>query len=1827
MTVRKSFDAQSDARSTLNNTSQSTQQGKHDDAQLDHLVSIARHLRTLSSDLEHWDAGEPKPGNPASMYASPFSSSVDDSIFQLANSYERQLVELSTTERLPWTVPLRHLQKTTPAPSFSLPPPIEDNDFSIERSLRTSMFNYDFDEQGDIIDGPRPITHEHPVFPEEVQPDGPGKLFNTQDTSYEKLLSVLTFPIDLQKTSDGLVKLHKKYIQPLLDDSLSSDNVSMIKILETERHKLIEKIDKLLMLSKGTLTDELNQIFEENGRNVSQTIAKLIDPTKKDTKSVMLSMAVHLQIYAECLIDIAHTIVNAEISNRIRMQFFKCMAREEGSQDRPECCEAVESEDDRSKSLFRDIPSFSKDGLCTFDSLVTDAEIEDFAAGIFESYDQHKESLQMSEHMFHSLEQFVERVAIKLEDDFMSIHKPGELTNRFAITANDRKARAALIESDAPLAPLMNKQTCPTCKGVSSKRNNLIGNERLSDLQDYIQSHPEKFTRAEKAVTNYYAWLLRNREAKDVDDGKQRGMWLTYKNVHDFLHGGQIGDYPVPEGPSHTEELEASAPVLRDTTECGQPALPLFVPPTVVNADARTDREPRCMSSLIENIQIARSVDIQEGFSKSIVKLLNNTKLDTKAIGLEAPASTAQQSAKKCCPYSKAEESESTPPVPADDDFSHFFYDKVKPAAVKNRGGFPETPCIAWPVLFHSVPQDRLRKLFESIAKLKPSSSLAESSAFPSHLQWVFPTPEKPMPKHVLQTLFRIGLEKIIQILEKNRLMSDSILLPKNVSEEIPFKRISAATDEKVKDASTSTFSKEKAATSTFDIMTHFSSNPCDAIETQSSALKDNFYVPPTKQHLIEQLEWNFVNILRKSSDIYKCLIFGAGAIKGHRLLSRAEGSRVNENGEVRPGDDSAPTESSEGDRSKQFPFSYANLRELYEQIYVIGLQNCLQNLRPRLLKQIYNDVRKTCEVSGGSDSAPREELSAEKQIQYIIRRIVPREEARQRMKKETKTCQCAPGDRDLQYQTEGSWILVPSPRAPVSDPKGPLIEIDNNQRGFARGGADTLTGKIRFRLRGLHILRSRTFLNILPVQGKGRADRDSGNVQFPYRFYSPTFFFAGKYWSILTMVNRIKHKNYLSLYLCCVDTVYCHFGFVLLNLRTMDRADASGDITEGDILHEGHQLFDRNNKENDYGFSNIVEIQRLFSPDAGFYDATTDSCLFDTIITVYGEKRTDEKVIKTNGIQKVKESSTHPAISTKEKVENIMDIIDGKPPQTLKSRRQNLEELSGNRDESAKGAVTKEGMRPEDLLSDQQYQLLRDKYRSFYRNYKSGYKSSGDEECPTDSEGSISSQYNIDAISAKYRGRQVSDVSHAVRSKLSEETRQKLLDDEEKEKSKEQRKETMKRIKKEKSKLQQDEKAIRNDLDEQQDAAFEQFCTQFSKKLQSVKKKEKLAKEEQRVKALAQAESTKKKLSADTFSPEKSGAAKTVKKADTQNTNKAQKKDLPAKNSEAKFSQKTEDANEWMSSSKKSSKTAPQPKAADVDLAARVKPDVPARPKPVAPKTDKPSSEVRLPAKGTAAERSGSKKPASVQQTAWAKAKPAENLVAKSEPTISVQHTQKSGLSTGWPAKQKSAAVLNAHSAAKSATMTETKTTISAEPKGKHVSQGGKGKTHTAEKSHAKSSDHRSGHGDTLERVGVTYAWKDDDDEPEDLPHARQIPYVTRDTPSHPAGPLAFDTTSVPPLQGAAPPLFSENWTMSPEAQSPRHGQSWNALFGLNTFDAQSLPQITLPKLGQNVRDEPDGQKLDWDFSSRLWKGTEDSQKNESPRANGFSFFSGLRM
>ena len=1762
---------------------------KSDDAQLDHLVSIARQLRNLSSDLEYWNVGDTQAHTEHDAMHRSIVGSVDDSIFQLASSYEQQLADLSGAERTPWTVPLRHLQKGAPAASISLPPPAEDSDFSLERSLRTSMFNYDFGEENAMLGSTGPGTESAALV------DQSEKLFEAHDSSYEKLLSVLTFPIDLQKTSKGLVRLHEKYIQPLLSESMSSENVSMIKILETERNKLIEKIDRLLTLSKGNLTEDLNQVYEENNRNVSQTIAKLIDPTRKDTKSVMLSMAVHLQIYAECLIDIAHTIVSAEISNRIRMRFFKCMANEDIEQEgRVQCLDELPEGEEEQKSVFRDIPSFTKNGHSTFESLVTDDEIESFAAGLFEAYGQQPDSMLMNEQMFSALEHFVERVAKKLEDDFLSMHKPGEASPRAVTSASDRKARAALIETDAPLAPLLNRQTCQSCKHSIDKSKKHIGNERLADLQLFMQSHPGQFTPAERAVTNYYAWLLHRRESRNADDGKQRGMWLTYRNVHDFLHGGQIGDYPLPEPSTKPVSKKAAgdkkaAVAPQGTAEQGSTSLPLFVPPTVVNAEARTEKEPRCMSSLIENIQIARSADIQESFSQSIVKLLNNKVLDTWGIGIDPPvAPSPSAQAKKCCPSIRPDDSDGAAAHAPDDAFMEFFNDRVRANAAKARGAFPETPCIVWPVLFQSVPQDRLRKVFESIAKLKPSGALNDASAFPSHLAWVYPAPESPMVKHVLQTLFRIGLEKVIQVLEKNRLMSDSILLPKNISEETPFKRVPFEADEQSKQESAPEVAQESAS-AFFDILTHFSSNPCDTGDSHSAALRDNFYVPPTKQHLIEQLEWNFVNILRKSADIYKCLIFGAGAIKGHRLLSRSDGARASEGADSRMDDTPMPED---GDKQKPFPFSYANLRELYEQIYVIGLQHCLLNLRPRLLKQIYNDVRKTCEHPKASDSQAREELSSEKQLQYVVRRIVPREETRQRMKKEAKSCQCAPGDRDLQYQCEGSWILVPSPRAPVSDPRGPLFEMDGNQRGFARGGADTLTGKIRFRLRGLHILRSRTFASVLPMQGKGRSERDSGNVQFPYRFYSPTFFFAGKYWSILAMVNRIKHKNFLSLYLCCVDTVYCHFGFVLLNMKAVDRTEMSGDITEGDILHEGHQLFDRSNKENDYGFSNIVEVHRLFAPEAGFYDAATDSCVFDTIITVYGEKRTDEKLIKTNGIQKVKESSTHASAITKEKVENIMDIIDGKP--ALKARK---DEVGGPVDDALRGKLSKDGVSPDDLLSNQQYKMLREKYRSFYRNYKCGYRSSGDEACPSDSEGSASdSQYYGDTIAASYRARAVSEATQAIRSKESEETRQKLLDDEEKEKNREQRKETLKRIKKEKSKLLEDEKAMRDDLDEQYDMAVEELTAQFDKKLQTLKKKakEKQLKEEQRAKVQKQAALAAEKVE--------------KKKAEQLAAQKALAKDV--KPADAKATQKLNE-NEWLSSSKKSSKAAAQQKAEPAPKATGAA----VRSKSVAPRVEKPAPEAKPQPKVVHAQQGAQKKAQVAQQPTWVKPKVAEAAPRKAEATLSVQPAPKAGTAPTWPAKPKTAPVLNSLPAGKP--LADTKPVGSAvkppaaasDPKSKQSAPPTKAKAQSAEKAPSKQEAPGAKHDTKAERIGVTYAWRDDDD---DLP-----------VPSHAAE--HFHSPARPELRTtvAPPPLFAENWTVSPRGESPR--QSWNSIFGGQGFGSEPMPRITLPKLGDHSDGE--GSTLDWDFSSRLWSGSANSKSEDSPKENAFSFFSGLRM
>ncbi|KNH09167.1 ubiquitin carboxyl-terminal hydrolase 12-like protein [Perkinsela sp. CCAP 1560/4] len=1762
----------------------------------EHLVSIARQLRNLSVDLSHWGIRECSDLDSEKGFdipSSPFTDCVDDSIFHLASSNEHQAPERT----VPWTTPLRYSYRHGPIPRLTLPnaagnaldssvfdqvilppPHIADEIAARERSLQL---------------GKRPPSAEENVgsnYPDFSVP------------SYEKLLSIITFPIDLQQTAKGLLGLHEKYIAPILSEPFSSENTSMIRVLETERTKLIEKINQLHILSKGTITEELYRVYLENNENNKQTMKKLINPGHKDTKSVMLSMAVHLEVYAACLIDIAHTIVRAEITHRVRMQFFKYIESAEFDGGKSSS-EAPNGESGNSmeiqSSLFRDVPPFP-DALGHFSSLVTCQEIEALARSVIQVNTE--DEFGLTEDAFKALENFIDRIARKLDNEFDDFR---DSRGRSFFPADDRNPAVRPSSLDLLRGSSLSKFFDNGSMPDDPTSIDIMENNGLFELREVIQHHPQKFSRAEKAITDYYTWLHREREDAESKAIREQGQWLTYANVHEFLHGRKLDNFPVPEIEKMPEKLHPEA----GQASKNLPILPLFLPPTIINTASRVDKEPRSMSSLIENIQISRSNQLQESFAIKILRILNNPNLDAVSLGIAEVAGDAREHVHDT--DSDYQAKDGTTALDANVDLW---------ATIKgDRGSYDDVPCIMWPILFLSVPQDRLRKAFEYAWKAKSATTVNDRTSFPNHLQWIYPSPETPSPKHLLQSFFRIGLEKIIQILEKNRLMSDSILLPRRSSDEPPKRsgQGSAGMEGVATKAIESATAGGKPITS---VLTHFSSTPLDVAQSQSHA--ENFYAPPTKQHLLDQLEWNFASILQKSADTYKCLAFGAGAIKGHRVFSRNDLDGGAENDGRRSAGNAQRKEASIP--AKPMSPSLENLRELYEQVFVIGMQHCLQQVRPRLLKQLYHDVRKKSDPKNSS----REEVSAEKQIQYILCRIFPREESRQMRSPGGKMCQCFSNTRELLYQCIGSWIFVSSNRTTVgSESDEALDEIASGPHTLPHNLENALTGKIRMKLRGLHILRSHAFLSMPAARGRSERGDEPGSLQFPYRFYSPTFFFAGKYWSILAMVNRIKHKNYLSLYLCCVDSVYCHFGFVLLNRRNREEARPDERPFEGDIVHEGHQLFDRNLKENDYGFSNIIELDQLFSPDEGFYCFTTDSCTFDTVITVYAEHtmRTQEKL-------KVKHSSTYPSGATKDKVANIMDkwIDEQSSPANLQKVLKNISGI-GYPDEMQhiKASTEKElllkGSKAHGVTPEATQKLLRETYAAVqsmtdYEN--NSMDGSADEMCSVDSRDYADSGYYVgENDSYAYhvqRARQICE-NYDDQSKRSEAARQKLLEDEEKEKKQEMRKKTVKRSKAERVKLQKDEVSLRDELDEHESSAYAQLCGQFQKKLQLMKKSKKVAKEDTK----GFDDSAKAKHAS------KGRAAAGVPKSTTAVAPKKQPTAVQAslRHGEPSGGMAPEDE-EWMCRKaprqvKKPAKTeTPTPMKSDAHNV-----------RPVG-STEKPETRPRSQVANAPSGRQ-SKPTVASQLPPWAKNRPVDFPVEASRP----EGLPKGSTVPAWPAKQKAAranpvghtpAVVKLplqqkEKGAGQSTAAAKRETTAASPHARELARPKARLSGATPKKGEDTPPRRPRVSIGAERIGVTYSWREDDDSPmqptaqisQHGGEARRVATQSASSQKHPERTSRFGETA--PM----PPTISEDWGNLVRQSPQQTSHSWNAIFG--SAEHQGLPHIGLPKfsLGSEKPAESEPASV---FSQGIWNGSQIDHNASLPYSNGFSFFSNLK-
>eukprot|EP00760_Papus_ankaliazontas_P001057 PhM_4_TR10368/c0_g1_i1/m.27474 len=137
----------------------------------------------------------------------------------------------------------------------------------------------------------------------------------------------------------------------------------------------------------------------------------------------------------------------------------------------------------------------------------------------------------------------------------------------------------------------------------------------------------------------------------------------------------------------------------------------------------------------------------------------------------------------------------------------------------------------------------------------------------------------------------------------------------------------------------------------------------------------------------------------------------------------------------------------------------------------------------------------------------------------------------------------------------------------------------------FEQTGARVIhnTGKIMFRLLHVSTLRK--------------------NSQ---RHYSPEFEYGGNRWSLLTM----QSKDQLALYLCQTGTVHCKFILTLIN---QEEADS--------IRNEGSQRFHKTSAENDWGFNNIILLDRLLDPQNGFWDSTTDSIRVDISLMIISDE------------------------------------------------------------------------------------------------------------------------------------------------------------------------------------------------------------------------------------------------------------------------------------------------------------------------------------------------------------------------------------------------------------------------------------------------------------------------------------------------------------------------------------------------------------------------------------------------------------------------------
>ena len=236
-----------------------------------------------------------------------------------------------------------------------------------------------------------------------------------------------------------------------------------------------------------------------------------------------------------------------------------------------------------------------------------------------------------------------------------------------------------------------------------------------------------------------------------------------------------------------------------------------------------------------------------------------------------------------------------------------------------------------------------------------------------------------------------------------------------------------------------------------------------------------------------------------------------------------------------------------------------ANTQDLYERTVVSGLRAGLGSLRPRLLKKVVTEIAAYCK---------NKYATTDTSSQSSTRAFAPQNGE-------------DPSNLSVDKQVEFVvWSVVPGERVRH---KKERLASRRRKRGvgfFLEHAASVFhTGRVCFRLSRVSSLRKN-----------------------PYRHYSPDFQYGGVPWSLLAM----QHKDHLALYLCQTGNVHCKFILTLLH------------VNEGEsIRNEGCQRFQSNSAENDWGFNNVVSLEKLFDPVGGFWDSETDSILVDIALMI----------------------------------------------------------------------------------------------------------------------------------------------------------------------------------------------------------------------------------------------------------------------------------------------------------------------------------------------------------------------------------------------------------------------------------------------------------------------------------------------------------------------------------------------------------------------------------------------------------------------------------